>query len=121
MLCFACVQHYEALDSISIVSLSFTTMKVMEYSVRGVTSEMLYVTLDYESRFIGKEVINLFAARLGKSSMAICLSLLSSLWVKSEGELEKLLSLWLSVVAISWIIATLRLTRLLPSEEGKSP
>ena len=32
-------------------------MKAMEYSIRGVTTEMVYVTLDYESRFLGKEII----------------------------------------------------------------
>jgi len=118
MLCFSCIQQYEAIDSITIVSFSFALMKIMEYTVRGVTSEMLYVSLDYESRFIGKEVINLFAARLGKSSMAICLSLLSSFWIKGDGELEQFLSFGLSVVAVSWIFTTLRLTRLLPPESA---
>lgn len=118
MLCLSCMQLFEAIDSINVVSFSFAMMKIMEYSLRGVTSEILYVSLDYDSRFIGKEVINLFASRLGKSSMAVCLSVLSSFWVKGDSELEQFLSFGLSVVAVSWIFTTLRLTRLLPTENA---
>ena len=44
-------------DSIHLISASFVLMKAMEYSIRGVTTEMVYVSLDYESRFLGKEII----------------------------------------------------------------
>lgn len=118
MLCFTFVQQYGATDSMTIISLLFAAMKIVDYSVRSVTSEMLYVSLDYESRFIGKEVVNLFASRMGKSGMAICLSVLSTLWVKGEGDLEQFLSAELSVVATVWICTTWRLTRLLPPPES---
>jgi len=117
ILCFSFIQQYGAPDSMTTISLLFASMKIMDYSFRGVTSEMLYVSLDYESRFIGKEVVNLFAARLGKSGMAVCLSVLSSLWVNSEVELEKFVSSESSVLATLWICATFRLTTLLPPLE----
>ena len=44
-------------NSLHLISASFLLMKAMEYSIRGVTTEMVYVTLDYESRFLGKEII----------------------------------------------------------------
>eukprot|EP00581_Thalassiosira_minuscula_P020099 CAMPEP_0183718074 /NCGR_PEP_ID=MMETSP0737-20130205/11427_1 /TAXON_ID=385413 /ORGANISM="Thalassiosira miniscula, Strain CCMP1093" /LENGTH=73 /DNA_ID=CAMNT_0025947559 /DNA_START=93 /DNA_END=311 /DNA_ORIENTATION=- len=47
----------------------------MEYSLRGAANEMLYVSLDYESRYLGKKVISLIAGKFGKSAMAVALSL----------------------------------------------
>ena len=46
----------------------------MEYSLRGAANEMLYVSLDYESRYLGKKVISLMAGKFGKSAMAVGLS-----------------------------------------------
>ncbi len=55
-------------------SASFFAIKTMEYSLRGAANEMLYVSLDYESRYLGKKVISLIAGKFGKSAMAIALS-----------------------------------------------
>ena len=56
-------------------SASFFAIKTMEYSLRGAANEMIYVSLDYESRYFGKKVISLIAGKFGKSSMAVALSL----------------------------------------------
>jgi ATP/ADP translocase len=94
----------------------------MEYSVRGVTTEMVYVSLDYESRFLGKEIIGVFVNRVGKSAMAIGLSAIT-VYFGSQFDLYYI-SVALAVVAISWLIVCFRLTRILErtksAEEEKS-
>ena len=86
-------------------------MKSMEYSVRGVTTEMVYVSLDYESRFLGKEIIGVFVNRVGKSAMAIALSAVTA-YFGSQFDLYYL-SVALVVVATAWLIVCFRLTNLL--------
>jgi ATP/ADP translocase len=73
----------------------------------------LYVTLDYESRFIGKEIINLFANRLGKSGTAICLFLITTQLEQDESKLEKFLTLGSNLVGVLWLCSSLSLTKLL--------
>jgi ATP/ADP translocase len=46
----------------------------MDYSLRNILAELVYVPLDFESRYMGKEIIAVFANRFGKSGMAVILS-----------------------------------------------
>jgi ATP/ADP translocase len=62
------------------------------------------VSLDYESRFLGKEIIGLTVNRFGKSIMALACFGLSL-------DLDYLRSA-LALVAFLWLIATYRLVRL---------
>lgn len=41
MLCFAFIHQYDAANSMTSISLLFASMKIMDYSVRSVTSEMV--------------------------------------------------------------------------------
>eukprot|EP00979_Chaetoceros_neogracilis_P017376 scaffold10209_cov233-Chaetoceros_neogracile.AAC.6 len=50
------------------------TVMVMEFSIRRMLDEMVYVPLDFESRFLGKEIISVFGYRFGKSGMSLALS-----------------------------------------------
>jgi ATP/ADP translocase len=75
----------------------------MEYSLRGAANEMLYVSLDYESRYLGKKVISLIAGKFGKSAMAIALSLVMVVYGEEEDTMWYLVGaatvfnfLWLS-------------------------
>jgi ATP/ADP translocase len=66
----------------------------------------VYVSLDYESQFLGKEIIGLTVNRFGKSIMALttaCFGL--------SVDLDHLRSS-LVFVAFLWLIATYRLVRL---------
>ena len=45
--------------------------KTLDYSVRSVVYPMVYQPLDFESRFVGKEVIGVFGSRFGKSGMSL--------------------------------------------------
>lgn len=64
--------------SLNMVASAFLVMKTMEFSVRRMLDEMVYVPLDYESRFLGKEVIGVLGYRFGKSAASLALSALTS-------------------------------------------
>ena len=60
--------------SLYIVSATLLAMKSLEFSVRRMLDELVYVPLDFESRYIGKEVISVFGYRFGKSLTSLLLS-----------------------------------------------
>lgn len=70
------------------------------------TSEFLplskvYGSLDYDSRFFGKEIVSLFANRLGRSGSAVSLALVTSafptFFAKAPFLLACVSSVWLLV------------------------
>lgn len=67
-------QSLHAQPSLFIISASLLAMKSLEFSVRRMLDELVYVPLDFESRFIGKEVISVFGYRFGKSLTSLVLS-----------------------------------------------
>ena len=97
--------------SIHLIAASFLLMKAGEYSVRGVTTEMVYVSLDYESRFLGKEIIGVFVNRVGKSAVAIGLSAVAA-YFGTQFDLHYL-SIALAVGATAWLIVSWRLAGML--------
>lgn len=66
--------------SLYLISGSFMLFKVMEFSFRRMLDEMVYVPLDFESRFLGKEIISVFGYRFGKSGMSLALSSLTAVF-----------------------------------------
>ena len=66
--------------SLYLISAAFMLFKVMEFSIRRMLDEMVYVPLDFESRFLGKEIISVFGYRFGKSGMSLALSGLTSVF-----------------------------------------
>ena len=111
MLLFTTLQQYVDNPSLTLVGCTFLSMKTIEYSLRGQVSETVFASLDYESRFIGKQRINLFANRLGKSATAASLFILATYMEKEGRELDKLLVMVSNVIAGIWLFATLQLTR----------
>lgn len=59
-------------------TIAFGTVKVLEYSIMTSATEMMYMPLDYEKRYIGKEFIRFFGHRLGKSAASITLSTMNA-------------------------------------------
>lgn len=53
-LLFSCFQAMQDDPSLYVVSASFLVIKVIEYSARRMLDEMVFVPLDFESRFVGK-------------------------------------------------------------------
>ena len=89
-------------------SASFFAIKVMEYSLRGAANELIYVDLDFESRYIGKKVVSLVAGKFGKSAMALILAALMTNYGESPGAMPTLL---VAAVAFSflWLLAAIKL------------
>lgn len=117
MMVCATLMTYEAENlSLLLVTASFALYKILEYSIRGVAVEMVYVNLDYESRFFGKEVIGLFVERLGKSGTAVILSLVS--WVFGNSSLlDKAFVQALSLASLLWLFASYPLAH--PTQKEK--
>ena len=86
----------------------------MDYSLRNVAIEMVYVPLDFESRYLGKEIIGVFGNRFGKSGMSLLLSVLSYTF-GTFGIRE--LSALSTVASFSWLSCSVRLSQLLPKRK----
>ncbi|GMH98893.1 hypothetical protein TrLO_g14205 [Triparma laevis f. longispina] len=115
MMAMSGAQLVQSDPGLTLVAGAFMTMKTLEYSIRGVANELLYVPLDYESRYIGKEVIGMLGYRLGKSGMSLMLS--GAGYFFAEGLGVNQLTAISSSISIVWLAAAVKLTRFLP--EGR--
>lgn len=104
--------------SLDMVATIFCSMKIMEYSFRGVANEMVYSSLDYESRFVGKEFIGL-GCRFGKSGMAITVFLLAS-WYEDASLLACHSMIALTVLSVIWLGVSIHLNILIKESERKA-
>ena len=95
-------------------SASFFAIKTMEYSLRGAANEMIYVSLDYESRYFGKKVISLIAGKFGKSSMAVALSLVMIKW---RGDALWYLVATAVMFSLLWLLVSIRLHSLVEASK----
>eukprot|EP00970_Alexandrium_tamarense_P020319 scaffold15086_cov324-Alexandrium_tamarense.AAC.1 len=86
----------------------------MEYSLRGAANEMLYVSLDYESRYLGKKVISLIAGKFGKSAMAAALSVAMVMYGERADTMWYLLATAM-VFTFLWFLSSMRLHSLIES------
>jgi len=64
--------------SVLMVMIAFGTMKVIEYSIMTAATEMIYMPMDSDVRYLGKELVKFFGHKLGKSASSIFLSIVSS-------------------------------------------
>lgn len=112
ILAFTCFQAFQKDPTLNAVSASLLVMKVSEYSARRMLDEMVFVPLDFESRFLGKEVIGVFGYRFGKSLMSLALSALTSL--AGDFGLQQL-SILSSGVSLLWFGTAWRLSNLVPT------
>lgn len=97
-------------------SASFFAIKTMEYSLRGAANEMLYVSLDYESRYLGKKVISLIAGKFGKSAMAVALSLVMVMYGDNADIMWYLLATATGFTMI-WLSASISLHSLIEASK----
>jgi ATP/ADP translocase len=108
---FQSLQHD---PSLYVVSLSLLAMKVLEYSARRMLDEMVYVPLDFESRFVGKEVIGVFGYRFGKSLMSLSLSGLTSAFGNFS---LRQLSMFCQLAGLGWAKTAWDLSALVPTQK----
>ena len=92
LLTYAAVVPTSASDGLKIAAISFFALKAADYSIRGVATELVYQPLDFDARYLGKEVIGVFANRFGKSGTSMILSGLASfgLMAKSTRPMSQL-------------------------------
>ena len=107
---FCVMQVAKAESSLLLVAGAVFLCKTLDYAIRSVVSPMVYQPLDFESRFMGKEVIGVFGSRFGKSGMSLVLSGLTSLGVVNIPRLN-IMSM---VAAAGWFSATFSLSRIIP-------
>ena len=98
--------------SLTLIAAAFYLCKLMDYSLRSVVYPMAYQPLDFESRYVGKEIIGVFGSRFGKSGMSILLSALTAVGWTGLAQLNKF-----SLIAIAlWTSSTFWLSNLIPKK-----
>jgi len=117
MLGMSSMQAVKSDPSLYIVAASVLMMKTLEYSARRMLDEMVYVPLDFQSRYIGKEVVGVLAYRMGKSSTSLLLSALTTLFGNFNIQRLSILSTGASVL---WLKAAWDLSRLVPTKQEAS-
>ena len=113
-LAFTTFQAMQEIPTLYIVSGSLLVMKVLEYSARRMLDEMVYVPLDFESRFVGKEIIGVFGYRFGKSMMSLLLSGITS--AMGNFNLHQL-SIFCDISALFWVKTAWTLSNLVPTRK----
>jgi ATP/ADP translocase len=111
-LCFTTWQAVQKTPTLYMISASLLVMKVLEYSARRMLDEMVYVPLDYESRFVGKEIIGVFGYRFGKSLISLSMSVLTSMFGQFDLHALSILS---DITAFAWAKAAWDLSSLVPT------
>ena len=95
---------------------AFFCLKSLDYSVRNVVNEMVYQPLDFDSRYLGKELIGVCANRFGKSGMSLCLSLATATFGASVVGVPQL-SQFSLLVGTAWASSSWWLSRYLLSNK----
>lgn len=110
--CTACTLAIFPSADLRGASASFFAMKTMEYSLRVAANEALYVSLDYDSRYLGKKVISLIAGKFGKSAMAVVLSLVMFAYGDRPDTMWYLMATT-GMFSLLWLICSMRLHSLI--------
>jgi ATP/ADP translocase len=84
LLTYAAFLPASANNGLWIASLAFFALKSADYSIRGIATELVYQPLDFDARYLGKEVIGVFANRFGKSGTSMILSGLTGLGLMAK-------------------------------------
>ena len=69
VVCFLQMLHSDL--SLTLLATAMFLAKVTDYSIRTVVYVMVYQPLDFESRYVGKEIIGVLGSRFGKSGMSL--------------------------------------------------
>jgi len=113
-LAFTTFQAFQKNPTLYAISASLLVMKVSEYSARRMLDEMVFVPLDFESRFLGKEIIGVFGYRFGKSLISLSLSALTSIFGQFDLQSLSVLS---DLAAVAWAKTAWNLSCLVPTRK----
>jgi hypothetical protein len=106
-------QLFQGQLSLTLLAAAFFAAKVMDYGGRSVLYIMVYQPLDFESRYVGKEIIGIFGSRFGKSGMSLILSALAAIGLTAQQQLGQLSLL----ASMTWLASTWWLGSMLPSKK----
>ena len=104
-----CVPFYLGINALGflffptfkMMSLSFGSIKAMDYSIFGIIKEMLYIPLKVEEKFKAKAVIDVFAYRTSKALASLVIIALQSIsWIA----MPTLLSWSVLVIFSAWML-----------------
>lgn len=100
-----------------LVSVLLVDVSLVSSCVLSIVSllRQVYSSLDYESRYVGKEIIGL-GCRFGKSGMAITLFLLAT-WYDDASLLAHHSMIALAGVSLIWLGVSLQLNNLIKTSE----
>lgn len=93
-----------------IAAIAFFALKSTDYSIRNIANEMVYQPLDFDARYLGKEVIGVFANRFGKSGTSMILTGLTSIFGFAVGSTRPLSQLAVGVGSI-WSVCSIYLSK----------
>ena len=97
------------------VMLGFGTIKVLEYSIMTAASEMIYMPMGHEVRYLGKELIKFFGHKVGKSASSL---ILSGLIAQVKPSLATQ-SMWGALFAMCWGVTMYQLSQFLIRREHR--
>ena len=106
--------NHKNISHLTMVAGALFITKVLDYSIRVVIYNMAYQPLDFESRFVGKEIINVFGGRVGRSGMSLLLSGLTIFPMFSSS--LRPLSYFACTASTIWGISAWWLSTLLPTK-----
>lgn len=82
-----------------VICASFGTIKSLDYSIFGITKEMLYLPLNVEEKFKAKAIIDVFAYRSSKAIVSLLIAFLTYIY---GSNITYLLSLALISIFLLW-------------------
>ena len=95
---------------------AFGTLKVMEYSIMTASTELIYMPMGQEVRYLGKEMIRFFGHRLGKSAASLILSYMVGHFKPTLG----VQLIWSTILTGCWAVAMSFLATHLVDRERQS-
>ncbi len=88
-----------AFPAFGVLCVNFATIKSLDYSIFGITKEMLYLPLNVEEKFKAKSIIDVFAYRSSKAVVFFIIAFLSYVY---GGNITMLLSFVLMGIFLVW-------------------
>jgi len=97
-----------AMPSFALVSMTFVTIKSLEYSLFNISKEMLYIPMKSGAKFKAKAFIDVFAYR---SSKALASLIILGVQMAGIAPLNRVLTLFLILLLTGWIVTVFTLYR----------
>eukprot|EP00596_Hydrurales_sp_CCMP1899_P008921 CAMPEP_0119033876 /NCGR_PEP_ID=MMETSP1177-20130426/947_1 /TAXON_ID=2985 /ORGANISM="Ochromonas sp, Strain CCMP1899" /LENGTH=346 /DNA_ID=CAMNT_0006990969 /DNA_START=1188 /DNA_END=2228 /DNA_ORIENTATION=- len=80
--------------------MAFGTLKVLEYSIMTSATEMIYMPMDHDHRYLGKELVRFFGHKMGRTVAVFVLSAANAHFNPSIG----MQSSWAGSITLLWIV-----------------